>query len=114
MQLLVLIIRDKEKIDELLLRLSNEGMSGATLLDCEGMAERLIRMNKKEDIPLFELFESILQDGESTGKMLLMVLTDEKIERARCIIRDFIGGLDKPNTGLMFGIPLSFTEGLKF
>ena len=114
MQLLVLITKESEQIDDLLVTLSNEGICGATLVDCEGMAERLIRAKKKEDIPFCELFADMLLDGNASGKMILMALPDEQMEKARCIIREFSGGLDKPNTGVMFGVPLSFTEGIRF
>lgn len=114
MQLLVLIMRDTEKLDELLLELSDAGIGGATILDCEGMAERLLKLKHKEDIPFFDLLSSMLDDNTSSGKMIWMVLADDKAERVRCIIREKTGGLDKPNTGIMFGIPLTFAEGIRF
>ena len=114
MQLLVLVTKECERLDDLLRILSNAGVSGATILDCEGMAERLIRAKNKDEIPFFELFAEMLLDGNVSGKMVLMVLHEEQLERARCIIREFSGGLEKPNTGIMFGVPLSFTEGIRF
>lgn len=114
MQLLVLIIKDVDKLDKLLLTLSDAGIGGATILDCEGMAERLLRVKHEEDIPLYGFLSSILESENGTGKMVLMALTDEMTEKARCVIRDNISGFDKPNTGVMFGIPLSFTEGIRF
>lgn len=114
MQLLVLIIKDVEKLDKLLLTLSDAGIGGATVVDCEGMAERLLRLRQEEDIPLYGFLSSILEAENTSSKMVLMALTDEMTEKARCVIRENINGLVKPNTGVMFGIPLSFTEGIRF
>ncbi len=114
MQLVVLIMRETEKLDELLLELSDAGIGGATVVDCEGMAERLLRMKRSEDIPLFGLLSSMLEDETSSGKMILMVLSDDKTEQVRCIVRSRIGGMDKPNSGIMFGLPLTFAEGIRF
>ena len=114
MLLVVLIMRETEQFDSLLLELSKAEIGGATVVDCEGMAERLLRLKRNEDIPLFGLLSSLLDDETSSGKMVLMVLSDDKTEQVRCIVRDQIGGMDKPNTGIMFGLPLPFAEGIRF
>lgn len=113
MQLLVLVLRDSEKMEELLLKLSASGIGGATVMDCHGMGELLMRSQGREDIPFFDLFSNLLDADGTEGKLMFTVLTDEKAEMARCVIRDSIGGLDKPNTGIMFGVPLTFAEGIR-
>ena len=41
----------------------------------------------------------------------LLVVDDDEMKKARRTINDVIG-LDKPNTGIMFAVPVSFVEGL--
>jgi hypothetical protein len=41
-----------------------------------------------------------------------MVLPEGKVETAKSVIREVTGGFDKPNTGIMFTVPISSTEGV--
>ena len=43
--------------------------------------------------------------------LMFFVVDDEEMKKARKTINDVIG-LDKPNTGIMFALPVSFVEGL--
>ena len=56
---------------------------------------------------------SILADDDDheVVKMMFFVVDDEEMKKARKTINDVIG-LDKPNTGIMFALPVSFVEGL--
>ena len=41
-----------------------------------------------------------------------MVLEDAEVEIARRVIGKVTGGLDKPDTGILFAMPALFVEGL--
>ena len=41
-----------------------------------------------------------------------LYLKNEDVEKARTVIDKTLGGIDKPNTGIMFGIDLTFVAGL--
>ena len=41
-----------------------------------------------------------------------MVLPDEKVEEAKKIVNQVTGGLEQPDSGIMFAMPLTFVEGL--
>ena len=42
-----------------------------------------------------------------------MVLNDEEVQVARRVIERVTGGLDKPDTGILFAVPALFVEGMK-
>lgn len=42
-----------------------------------------------------------------------MVLDKDKVEIARKTIRNVLGDLSQPETGILFGIPLLFIEGIR-
>ncbi len=113
MQLLATVLRETDKLEELLLNLSAAGISGATVVDCEGMGELLFRSKREEDIPFFGLLSNLLESDDSSAKLIFMILADEKVEIAKEIIRTVTGGLDAPNHGIMFGVPLTFAEGTR-
>ena len=110
MQLLVLILKKYEMMEKLLKALANGGVKGATILDGTGMADALMNM---EDLPMFGVLRSILKENErETSKVMLFVLKDEQMIKTRRIIKNVIGELTVPNTGIMFSIPITYVEGL--
>ncbi len=110
MQLLVLILKRTEIFNELIHSLANKGITGATILDGTGMAEKLANM---EDIPMFGALRSILAGEEKeTCKVLLFAETDEQLETTRTVIKEVIGDIAAPNTGIMFALPITYVEGL--
>ncbi|HCL03222.1 MAG TPA: hypothetical protein DHW61_12585 [Lachnoclostridium phytofermentans] len=110
MQLLVLILKKYEFMDELLKHLAKSGIKGATILDGTGMAEALVNM---EDLPMFGVLRRMLSEEEKeVSKVMLIVLKDEQVIMTRSIIKDVIGDLREPNTGIMFSIPITYVEGL--
>lgn len=110
MELLVVILKKMQIIDELLKELAEGGIKGATILDGTGMAEALMNM---EDLPMFGLLRKVLADDDrELSKVMLIVLTDEQMLTARKIIRRVVGDLNAPNTGIMFTLPVTYVEGL--
>ncbi len=110
MQLLVLILKKCEVFDELMKRLANGGVKGATILDGTGMAEAIV---KREDMPMFGMLRKVLADEErETSKVMMFVETDEQIILTRQIIKEVIGDIAAPNTGIMFAVPITYVEGL--
>jgi len=110
MQLLVLILKKVELYDDLMKHLANGGVKGATILEGTGMAEAIVNM---EDLPMFGMLRRVLADEErETSKIMLFVETDEQVIATRAIIKEVIGDLKAPNTGIMFAIPLTYVEGI--
>lgn len=109
MNLLVLILKKAHLVNEICRDLAEEGVHGGTILDAVGMASVIEKM---DDIPLFGMLRTLLaDDDDDTVKMMLFVMNDEELEKARKTIKEVVG-LDQPNTGIMFALPVSFVEGL--
>lgn len=109
MQLLTLILKKVELLDEILKDLATAGVTGGTILDGTGMAEALVNM---EDLPMFGMLRRVLRDEEKeTCKVVLFVLKDEDVINVRNIIKKDVR-LKEPNTGILFIIPITYAEGL--
>ncbi|MDE6026104.1 MAG: hypothetical protein K2G45_11710 [Lachnospiraceae bacterium] len=110
MNLLIVILKKAELITEICKELAEEGVHGGTILDGTGMASVIEKM---DDLPIFGMLRSILADDDEneTVKVMFFVMDDKEIEKARTTIRQVVG-LDEPNTGIMFAVPVSFVEGL--
>ncbi len=110
MQLLVLILNKTELLEELMTQLSLGGIRGATILQSTGMATTLV--HAEEEVPMFRTLSRILNPDREESRTILMVLKKEQIEKARKIVNDVTGGIDKPNTGILFSLPIDFAEGM--
>lgn len=110
MNLLYVILKKEELVTEICKELAEDGVHGGTILDGTGMASVIEKM---DDLPIFGMLKSILADDDDNEvvKVMMFVMNDDEMERAKEIIRSTIG-LDEPNTGIMFAVPVSFVEGL--
>lgn len=110
MQLLVTILKKTEVMDDLIKSLAKAGVKGATILDGTGMAESLMNM---EDLPLFGVIRRIMSDEErEVSKVMLIVLKDDMVRDVMQIIKAVVGDFSKPNTGIMFTLPITNFEGI--
>lgn len=109
-QLLVLILKKVELIDELIKKLAESNVTGGTIVEGSGMAEALLDM---EELPAFGLLRQILGDNEKEPcKIMMFVLKDEQAITTRKTIKEVTGSLEEPNTGIMFAVPITYVEGI--
>lgn len=110
MNLLIVILKKADLVTEICKELAENGVHGGTILDGVGMASVIEKM---DDLPIFGMLKAILADDDEHDvvKTMLFVMNDDEMEKSRKIIREVVG-LDEPNTGIMFGVPVSFVEGL--
>lgn len=110
MQALFLVLNRLEKIDELLTTLNEEGIRGATVINSTGMAHTLA--NHHEDDLTFASLRAFFVGNREDNRTIFMVIDDSKVELAKKIINEVIGDLSKPDTGILFGVPVTFVEGI--
>lgn len=110
MNLLIVILKKANLVNDLCKELAEKGVHGGTILDGTGMASVIEKM---DDLPMFSMLRAILADDDEseTVKTMLFVMDDEELEMAKSVIRKTVN-IDEPNTGIMFAVPVSFVEGL--
>ena len=108
--LLVVILKKQDLINDICHKLAEVGIPGGTIIDGKGMASVLEKM---EDLPIFGMLRAILADDDDDDivRTLWMVRNENELEKARTAIHE-VTGLNEPNSGIMFSIPVSFVEGL--
>lgn len=109
MQVLFLVLHKIEKLDDLLIALQNNGITGGTIIDSKGMINTL----KNNDNFIIESLRIFLEDPREASKTLFFILKKDDVVNARKIIDETLGGINNPNTGILFGIDLAFVDGLK-
>ena len=111
MQLLILILSNVNSMPEMLASFMKEGISGTTIVDCEGML-KIIGSANINPPPIFGSLRQYLNPERPKGKLLFTVLSEEKVPIAKKIIDESVGGINKPDTGIYFTIPLDNVQGL--
>jgi nitrogen regulatory protein PII len=108
MELLVCVINDPSKVDEILEAFLEIGITGATIIDTYGMGRTLV-----QDVPIFAGFRNLLSGPSKYNKTLFSVIdSKEKVDNAIKAIEAITGELENPSTGIVFTIPLSHVKGL--
>ena len=109
MQVLILILKQVDLMNDILHELAEAGIRGGTILDAKGMGESLLSM---EDIPMFGAIRQLLSHEEKEDvKLLLFVVQDDEVVPTASTIKKVID-LSKPNTGILFSLPIYYCEGL--
>lgn len=108
--MLVLILEKEEYLNELLLKLKDEGIHSATVINSSGMMGELSALGEEQ---LISTLRPLFTPAHTENKTIFMILNENKVEKARKTIRSVLGNLFEPETGILFGIPLLFTEGIR-
>lgn len=110
MQVLTLVLNKTECLEELLEALLESGIHGATVLESTGMMRVLDQSG--DDAPMLGALRQLFDPERRSSKTLVMVLEDAQVQTARRVIAKVTGGLDKPDTGILFATPALFVEGM--
>jgi hypothetical protein len=111
MKMLVLVLNKVDKLESLLFSFSESGIKGATVLDSYGMAKVL--SDNEEELPLFASLRMLLNEKRPFNKTIFTILDDIQVSTAINCIRTIVGDLSKPGIGILFTIPLDYTEGIR-
>lgn len=108
MKLLVFVLNNEEKLEEILEAYVEAGIDGATILDSEGMGRFLTY-----EVPLFASFREFMKGNKPYNKTIFSVIRDtSSIERLIPLIERIIGPLSNAGTGIMFTLPVDWAYGL--
>jgi nitrogen regulatory protein PII len=106
-RLLVAVINDPEKLDEILSGFVELGITGATIVNSEGMGRLL-----SHDIPIFAGLRTLISGSRPQNRTILSVVPEEKVGPAIDLLQEVAGNLDAPATGIVFTIPVDRVVGL--
>ncbi|MBU5439925.1 hypothetical protein KQI42_18100 [Tissierella sp. MSJ-40] len=111
MQMLIIVLNNLDKLDDLLMEFTNSSILGATIIDSMGMIRALADEHEK-DLPLFGSLKMMLNENRPFNKTIFTVLPDEKIPIAMDCVRKVVGDLNKEGVGIMFTLPIKYVEGI--
>ncbi len=111
MQLLFLVIKRVDLVDDVMVALAKAGIKGGTSIDSVGMAKSI---STSDSMASLGLLNSILKgvDPKQKGKTVFVAVDDSKVDDAIAAIKRITGDLSKPNAGVLFTVPITYWEGL--
>ena len=111
MKLLIVIVEDPDKIEPLMDSWYEHNISGATIIDSRGMGHVIA-----DHYSIFSRFSDLTgaRGGSYHNNVIFTVIEKEDLlEQAIEDVYNIIGDLNKPDTGLLFTLPIGRVEGLK-
>jgi nitrogen regulatory protein PII len=105
--MVLVVIDDPGKVDDVLEKFEEGGITGATLIESTGLQRK-----RKKHIPLRYFYANPVQ-GETDNLTLLTIVPDrETADRCRQIVEGVVGDLDEPNTGVFAAWQLDLVKGI--
>lgn len=111
MQLFIHITNHESAVTPILARMMDEGIHGATVVDCKGMLSTLSE-SSVDAPPIFGSLRAFINPERQSNKMILAVLRDEDVPMVKEIVHTVSGDLKLPNTGILFTVPVMSWEGV--
>ncbi len=108
MFMIIFVLHDPDRLDQLLAAWEKAGVKGATLIESTGIHSR-----KKVRVPMRYVFSG--SSVQETGNVTIMTVVPDQEMVAKCLaaVEEVIGDLEKPNTGIFTAFPLTTGKGLK-
>lgn len=109
MKLLIIVLNKVECLDKMLTKFGKQNIPGATILDSKGMAQEL---EAHDELRFLGSLRMLMNPAHKENKTIFMVIPDEKVAAVSAIANEVTGGLNKPDTGILFTVPIDYAEGM--
>ena len=112
MYLILFVLQDISKLEEVLAAWENAGVKGITILRSLGLAHAR-KHGLREDIPLIPSIDDFLSRDEDFNRTLFTVTdSEDMIDRVITATEAITGDLDTPDSGLLVVLPVTRARGL--
>ena len=111
MYMVMYVLNDPNRLDEVLDAWEAVGVSGVTIVESTGIQRR--RHTQRARIPLRFGFECLAQDRLEGHYTLFAIVANEEMEH-KCItaVESVVGDLSSPNTGVLASWELASVRGV--
>ncbi len=110
--LVVFVLDNPDLCQDVLDAWEDAGAKGITILESTGIG-RVRQVGLRDDLPLMPSLSDLFKSAETHNRTLFSVVDDLDISHTLVkAAQDTVGGIDKPNSGLIFIVPLLEVYGL--
>ena len=107
--MVIFILNDPDYSHDVLNAWEKVGVVGVTMLDSSGLGR--VRNAIRDDIPLMPSLSDIFKKSETQHRTFFSVVENTQIEKIVEATESVIGGLDSPNRGFLFSVPVGQVYG---
>lgn len=108
MHLLICVVNNTAKVNEIISGFVQIGVTGATVIDSHGTAEIAAAQ-----VPVFAGFRHLVQSNRRPNRTIFSIIKDdETLDKAMQVIEEACGDLEDSSTGIMFTVPVYRVKGL--
>lgn len=110
MYVLFIVLNEREYLSEVLYKMNQLGIRGATVID--SMGAKAVNQ-KRTSIPLLSsMMQSLEGDTQFNNTIFSVIEREEQVERTMEQIEKILGGdMKRPNKGIMFVLPVTHMRG---
>jgi hypothetical protein len=113
MYLILLVLNDPDRLEELLIAWEEKGVQGATVLFSTGLG-RIRQMDAwRDDMPLIPSLRDFYESSETMNRTIFTVVENEtQADALVAATKEVVGDLDEGETGLLLVLPVSRAYGV--
>src|SRR5919109_3622865 len=113
MYLVLMVLNDPDRLEELLIAWEENGVQGATVLFSTGLG-RIRQMDAwRDDMPLIPSLRDFYEVPENMNRTIFTTVKDEaQIDRIVTATKNVVGELDEEETGLLLVLPVARAYGV--
>lgn len=109
MKLVVIVLNKLDCLDKLLTAFGKNSIPGATILSSRGMAQTL---EVHDELRFIGSLRMLMNANYKENRTILMAVPDEKVDTVVELVNKATGGLDQPDSGILFTLPIDRVEGM--
>ena len=112
MYLIVLVINDPDRLEELLIAWEEAGVVGATVLFSTGMGRIRQLQGWRDDMPLIPSLRDFYEAPENLNRTIFATTNDDaQVDAIVAATQRVVGNLDEAQTGFLLVLPVSRAYG---
>jgi hypothetical protein len=113
MYLVLMVLNDPDRLEDLLIAWEENGVEGATVLFSTGLG-RIRQMDAwRDDMPLIPSLRDFYEVPENMNRTIFTVVQSEaQVDALVAATNEVVGELDEQGTGLLLILPVARTYGV--
>ncbi len=113
MFMIMFILNDPDRCQDVLDAWEAAGVSGVTILRSTGLGRIRANMGLIDDIPLMPSLDDFFQTDENLNRTLIAIIREKSlVDRVVQATQSVLGDLNQPNTGILVVLPVLEAYGL--
>ena len=113
MFMILFVLHDPEKLDDILTAWEEAGVSGVTILPSTGLARHKKDSALRDDLPLIPSMDEIMEHLVNLNRTLFSLVNDQTmVDKVVAATESVTGNLNLPNTGILVVLPVAQCYGL--